>query len=198
MTYVREIEPRLTPYRPVAPQTPAEALIEWVRDLEEELAARLAVAGEALLPWQPHPDMNSPAVAAWHVIRWLDVLATRAFDPSSAPADELWHSGGWSHRTGYDPSGLGFLGLGTLTGYTTAEMRAVPVLAADDLRRYLEQCARVLIGAIEELGSSLTRPIDGLGLSPYQMISGTVQGSFGHLGEIDTLAMLYATGSVAG
>ena len=169
--------------------------MEWVHDLEEELAARLEVAGPAVLQWQPHPDMNSPAVTAWHVIRWLDVLATRAFDASSSPADELWHSRGWRQQTGYDPTGVGFLGLGTLTGYTPAEMRAVPTMASADLQRYLAQAATGLVESIDALGASLTRSIDGLGLSPYQMISGTVQGSFGHLGEIDALAVLHATRS---
>jgi hypothetical protein len=189
--YVKDIEPRLTPYRPVAPSTAAEALTEWLRDLEEELAARLEQIGSPTLAWQPHPDMNSPAVTAWHIARWLDVLATRAFAPAG-PDDELWHTLGWRQRTGYDPSGVGFLGLGTLTGYTPSEMRAVPEMSAEDLQTYASQAADQLATRIAELGEVLFRTIDGLDLSPYQMISGTLQGSFGHLGEIDALAMLHA------
>ncbi len=79
MTYVDEIEPRLTSFRPVAPDSPAEVLAEWCRDLEDELAARLRLVTPEELQWQPHPDSNSAGVTIWHVARWIDVLGTRAF-----------------------------------------------------------------------------------------------------------------------
>jgi DinB family protein len=187
-TYVDSIEPRLTPMRPVAPLSSAEALSEWCRDLDAELGERLRLMTPEELAWQPHADANSPAVTAWHVARWLDVLATRAFTGGSAGAD-LWHTEGWRDTTGYEPDGIGFLGLGTLTGYTPAEMRAVPVLAGRDLRKYLSQSVERLVGQITELGASLVggeQPQH----SPYNSISSTLQGSFGHVGEIDALVSL--------
>jgi hypothetical protein len=132
-TYVDSIEPRLTPYRPAAPATTAESLTEWCRDLHEELTARVALLTPEDLAWQSHPDANSAGVTVWHVTRWLDVLATRAFTGRDAAAD-LWHTAGYRRTTGYEPDGIGYLGLGTLTGYTPEEMRDIPALPGELLR----------------------------------------------------------------
>jgi hypothetical protein len=190
MTYVDDIEPRLTPYRPARPQTTAEALVEWCRDLEEELVARLERMSDEDLRWSPHPDANNAGVTVWHVARWIDFLGTRAFTGSPA-ADDLWHREGWKDRTGYEPDGIGFLGVGALTGYTPEEMRAVPALSAVDLAAYLGQSIAALVDRIGELGEAVLEP-GPLGYSPYQLISGTLQGSFGHVGEIDALVALRA------
>ena len=190
MTYVETIEPRLTPHRPVAPLDVAAVLVEWCRDLEQEMAARLQLMTPEDLTWQPHPHSNSAGVTVWHVARWLDVLATRAFTGQSAQ-DDLWHTEGWRDLTDYEPDGIGYLGLGTLTGYTPQEMRAVPALPADALGRYLSQSTARLIEQIGLLDGKL-RQVPGHRLSPYQTIAGTLQGSFGHIGEIDTLVALRA------
>jgi DinB superfamily len=190
VTYVETIEPRLTPPRAVRPGTAAEVLVAWCRDLEQELVARLRLVSAADLRWQPHPDSNSVAVTAWHVGRWLDVLGTRAFTGRPAAAD-LWHLDGWREATAYEPDGLGYLGLGTLTGYTPAEMRAVPVLDAPDLIRYLSRGTDALVDRIGELGGSVTGG-PRAERSPYTTIATTLQGSFGHVGEIDALVALRA------
>jgi len=190
MTYVESIEPRLTPYRPVAPLDVAAVFVEWCRDLEQELAARLRLMTPEDLTWQPHPHSNSPGVTVWHVARWLDVLATRSFTGRAAQ-DDLWHTEGWRDMTGYEPDGIGYLGLGTLTGYTPQEMWAVPALPADALGTYLSQSTARLIEQIELLDGRL-RQAPGHKLSPYQTIAATLQGSFGHVGEIDTLVALRA------
>jgi hypothetical protein len=191
MTYVQTIEPRLTPHRPSAPASTAEAIVEWTRDLQEELAARLALIAPEELVWQPHPDANSAGVTVWHVARWLDVLGTRVFTGRSKDHD-VWHRDGWRTRTGYEPEGIGYLGLGTLTGYTPAQMRDVPQLSADDLRSYLARSAEALVERTRELADVLVQPLAGLDLSPYQLIGSTLQGSFGHVGEVDALVALRA------
>lgn len=143
--------------------------MEWCHDLEQEPAARLRLVSREELQWQPHPDSNSVGVTVWHVSRWLDVLGSRTF--TGLPArDELWHAEGWQEATGYDPSGLGFLGLGTLTGYTPEQMRAVPVMDTGALSSYLSQSACRLVAQIASLGSSRLQVAGPQGLSPYQLI----------------------------
>jgi|tagenome__1003787_1003787.scaffolds.fasta_scaffold19535680_1 hypothetical protein len=195
-TYVDLIEPRLTPPRPVTPGDAAAVLIEWTRDLEEELAARLELMSPDDLRWAPHPDANSTGVTIWHVTRFLDFRATRAFTGAPATAD-IWHTHGWREHTGYEPDGLGWQGLGLLTGYTPEQMRAVPALDAGALGRYLTQASDQLVAQIDQLRDDIhhveanrlhvagRRP-----LTPYQTIGSTLQGSFGHVGEIDTLVAL--------
>ena len=191
MTYVDEIEPRLTPLRTDTPVGAAQALVHWCQDLEQELTARLGLVSPDELSWQPHPDSNSAAVTVWHVARWFDVLGSRAF--TGRPArDDLWHTKGWLELTGYEPDGIGFAGLGTLTGYTPEEMRAVPVMDAPSLSLYFAQSSARLIEHITELDDELLRAPGASGLSPYTAISGTVQGSFGHIGEIDALIALHS------
>lgn len=188
-TYVHGIEPRLTPLRPATPGRAFEVLVEWSLDLEEELAARLELMAPEDLAWQPHPDANSPGVTVWHVARWLDVLATRIL-PEPPRQQDLWHSDGWAERTGYEPGGVGFLGLGTLTGYTPEEMRAVPQLDADELREYLSRAVLALIEELRSAGDAVTVVRPALGASPYLLVGSTLQGSFGHVGEIDALVAL--------
>lgn len=190
-TYVDTIEPRLTPPRDVAPAHVAEVLVEWCRDLTQELTARLGLVTPDDLGWQPHPDSNSIAVTVWHVARWVDVKATRSFTGRPASAD-LWHAQRWREVTGYEPDGLGFLGLGTLTGYTPEQMRAVPVMDAQDLSRYLTQATDRLAEQIQHIGDAVLTRTGQQQLSPYQSISSLLQGSFGHVGEIDTLVALRA------
>lgn len=189
MVYVYGIEPRLTPLRPASPDAPAQVLVEWAFDLEEELAARLELMSPDELHWQPHPDANSPGVTVWHVARWLDVLATVLL-PDPPQREDLWHSRGWAERTGYEPRGVGFLGLGTLTGYSPEEMRAVPKLDADDLHAYLAQAVDALVDELRSTGDAVTEPRPALGASPFSLVGSTLQGSFGHVGEIDALVAL--------
>lgn len=196
MTYVDTIEPRLTPARDVHPGDAAEVLAEWTRDLEQEISARLALLSLDELYWQPHPNSNSAGVTVWHVARFLDFRATRAFTGSS-PSDDIWHTAGWRDRTGYEPDGLGWLGLGLLTGYSPEEMRAVPRLNVEELGMYLAQSSQRLVEQIKCLRNDIHHieanrlPVPGRRpLTPYQTIGSTLQGSFGHVGEIDTLVAL--------
>jgi hypothetical protein len=68
-TYVETIEPRLTPLRDVCPITTAETLIEWCRDLVQELAARLELVTPEDLSWRPHRDSNYITVTVRHIAR---------------------------------------------------------------------------------------------------------------------------------
>lgn len=189
MTYVQKIEPRLTAYREAAPAHTAEALVEWLRDLEEETVARLEAIGPETLRWRPHPDANNVSVTVWHLCRWFDYLANETF--AVTPRTQLWYRTGWHERTGYDPAGVGFLGAGALTGYTVEEMRAVPDMTADELCSYLRESVSELGDVLQGMGECLFTPTV-LGLTPYQIVSGALQGAFGHVGEIDTIVSLEA------
>ena len=189
MNYVPRIEPRLTPYRPSAPASSRESLMEWLRDLEQESVARLDLMSEGEARWTPHPDANDAAVTFWHIGRWLDVLAATTMATSPSPGVQIWARDGWTELTGYDPSGIGYLGLGTLTGYTPEEMRAVPRLTTTELSAYLRATVTALEGVLGDIEQADLLRDNGLG-SPFQILGGTLQGSFGHLGEVDCLVAL--------
>jgi hypothetical protein len=184
-----KFEPRLTAIRGVNPTSTGAVLVEWTRDLDEELEARCHRLSDDQLKTQFHPDLNSVAVTVWHVARWLDVVGTRFFTSKPASA-EVWHEAGWLRKTGYDPSGIGYQGLGVLTGYTPEQMRSVPALDGSSLAEYLRQSASRLIEQIGSLGARLFDQVPNIGVSPYQVIGATLQGGFGHVGEIDALVAL--------
>jgi hypothetical protein len=167
--------------------------VELLADLVAYLASsvRKAVAGlsRAELTWHPDAEGNSIGITVWHVSRWLDVLTMRVYEGRPA-SEEQWFTRGWAQKTGYDPRGIGYLGLGALTGYTWAEVVAVPFLGADDLLMYLDQVSEALRQQLLSLPEgALDRPAPGLqdGRTLYQRTRSILAGCFGHLGEIEAL-----------
>lgn len=123
--------------------------------------------------------MNSIGDTVWHIARWLDLLDMWLRGATSET--QRWLADGWAERTGYDPRGLGTDGLGAISGYTFAEVEAIPKLRADQLRAYLGAVCAALIPRL--------RDADDATATRY---GGAVQGAFGHLGEIAALRTLYA------
>ncbi|MFF5261744.1 DinB family protein [Actinomadura viridis] len=191
VNYVPAIEPRLTAHRPATPTTTTETLVEWLLDLEQEAVARLELLTDAECGFSPHPDANDADVTFWHIARWLDVLAATGAVTAPKPSTQVWHRDGFADEYGYDPTGIGYLGLGTLTGYTPGEMRAVPRLGPAALTRYLRASTTELCEVLTGFDAERINHDQGFG-SPYQIVGGTLQGSFGHLGEIDCLVALQA------
>jgi hypothetical protein len=158
--------------------TRGEVLAEWVADLRAALERQLARTPDGALHWRPASEMNSMGDTVWHIARWLDLVAM--WLASGAPETQHWIADGWAARTGYDPRGIGTDGLGVVSGYTFAEVEAIPKLRSDQLRAYL---AAVCDDVIPRL-----RRVDDAAAHRYQDV---VQGTFGHLGEIAALRTLF-------
>jgi hypothetical protein len=175
------------------PSTPAAVLAAWLNDLTTMVHHHIADLSADELAFQPDPQGNSIGVTVWHFSRWLDVIG-RAFT-GEPPSAELWHTRGWAARTGYDPTGIGYQGLGVLTGYTWAEVTQVPALSAAELLDYLGQVTDRLLSALDQMPAEvLHSPAPGLGgtRSRYSRLSAVLQGSFGHVGEIEALKAMRA------
>jgi hypothetical protein len=171
-----------------APSTPAAVLAAWLGDLTAMVHEQIAGLSADELAFQPDPQGNSIGVTVWHFSRWLDEVG-RAFT-GQPPSAALWHTGGWAARTGYDPTGIGYEGLGVLTGYTWTEVTQVPALSAAELLDYLGQVTDRLLGQLDSMPTeALHAPAPGLGgtRSRYARLSAVLQGSFGHVGEIEAL-----------
>ena len=153
-------------------------LAEWVTDLHAVIERQLARTPDAALHWRPAKETNSIGDTVWHIARWLDLVCM--WLENAAPERQHWMADGWAERTGYDPRGVGTDGLGAISGYTFAEVEAVPKLRADQLREYLDVvCADVI---------PRLRGADDTAARRYK---GVVQGTFSHLGEIATIRTLY-------
>ena len=152
-------------------------MAKWFEDIGAGLRRRIADLDESALEWRADDRGNNVRETAWHMARWIDVLAR--LSTGAQQSEERWFADGWAERTGYDPRGLGDGGLGALTGYTFAEVLAIPRLDSRDLLEYLgaviPPLAERLRGAVEDearLVRGATRILQGL---------------FAHLGEIDAL-----------
>jgi len=171
------------------PYTPTEILSVWLRDLGVYIRTRIENLDADSLAFRPDPGGNSVGVTIWHFTRWLDVIAHRVF-LDGAVESELWHANGWARESGYDPRGLGYRGLGVVTGYTIEAVNQIPALRAAELIEYYDQVADRLRELLRDMTiEQLHQTAPGLGAerSRYSWLSVVLQGSFGHIGEVDAL-----------
>jgi len=155
-----------------------EMLAEWIGDLRGALERQLDRTPDAALHWRPAKDMNSIGDTVWHIARWLDLVTM--WLENGAAETQHWIKDGWAERTGYDPRGIGTDGLGAISGYSFAEVEAIPKLRRDQLRAYL--------GAVCDDVIPRLRAADDVAAARYK---GVVQGTLGHLGEISALRTLF-------
>ena len=127
-----------------------ELLAEWVEDFAHDVRSEIEDLSPEDLAWQTDPQANSIGVTVWHVSRWLDLLTVRALQNRS-PEEEQWHTEGWAAKTGYDPRGIGYRGLGAITGYTWEEVQAIPPLSADEWVKLILKGCLWHLGEIQAL-----------------------------------------------
>ncbi|HLZ57779.1 MAG TPA: DinB family protein [Ktedonosporobacter sp.] len=171
--------------------TDRDVLADLVSYIAKETRLLLTDMSPEELAWQPDAQGNSIGVTVWHYSRWLDLLVVRLLENRPAE-EEQWHTQGWAANTGYDPRGIGFRGLGAITGYTQQEVAAIPLLSGEDLLTYLDQVCSALRGHLLSMPEgTLSSAARGYPKgTAYQTIMGPVLGSIGHLGEIEALKVL--------
>jgi hypothetical protein len=171
-----------------------ELLADLVQHLAQQVREEVENLSAEELAWQPDSEANSIGVTVWHFSRWLDLLGVRAFENRPAE-EEQWYTRGWAEQTGYRPLGIGYAGLGAITGYTQEEVKAIPPLPASGLLAYLEQVSEALrqkILALPDGGLEQTAPGLGGKRTYYQFVKPILMGSFGHVGEIAALKAMHA------
>jgi hypothetical protein len=169
--------------------TDVELVIDLIQELVRQVTQSVKSSDREELTWQPDPQGNNIAVTVWHFTRWLDVLTVRAFQ-NRPPEEEQWFTRGWHEQTRYDPRGIGTLGIGALTGYTWAEVEAVPILSAQELLQYLGTVTEAMheyLRAMPEGGLFQLAPGLGGDRTVYDWLKEIVTGSYRHVGEILTL-----------
>ena len=176
------------------PQTTPEFLRDLVTRLRRSTLSRLKRASPEALYWQPDGEANSIGVTIWHYTRWFDLFGTAVLVGGDI-ADQHWFRDGWRERTGYDPRGIGYGGYGLITGYTVAEMQAVPHLSAADLGTYHGAAMDATLAALaKDDAASLAQPlrIGDDEDSRFEQVLGLILGANRHLGEIDALMSLHS------
>ncbi|MEZ4712818.1 MAG: DinB family protein [Caldilineaceae bacterium] len=180
--------------------TAKEILLDLLDDFTGALHWVIKNLSTAALSWRPDDEANSIGVTVWHICRSLDVLTTRVLQNRTF-TEEIWHTGGWAQKTGYDPHGIGFAGWGTLARFTRAEVDAIPVLSADELLTYFEQTVAGLRAHLNTMPlKDLYQPPTGWpdptqsAYQPetaYRAIRGILMDTREHLGEIKALKAMW-------
>jgi hypothetical protein len=155
-----------------------ELLGEWVADLRAALERELSKTTDEALHWRPGREMNSIGDTVWHVARWLDLVSM--WLQNAAPERQRWIADGWAEQTGYDPRGIGTDGIGAISGYTFAEVEAIPKLRRDQLLQYLGSVSDDLVVRLRDADESASKR--------YKRV---LQGTFAHVGEIAAIRTLY-------
>lgn len=173
-----------------------ELIADWLNDLSRSIHRAVENLAPEELAWQPDAEANNIGVTVWHVSRWLDISNIRILQ--DRPADEeQWQTRGWAKKTGYNPRGIGYEGLGAVTGYTQDEVKVIPVLTAADQLAYFDQvCEALRVRFLSVSEEELNRPVTAFGTKPrtrsvYAWTKGIMQGSFGHVGEIFAIRAMY-------
>ncbi len=173
--------------------TDVEVWIDMLNGLHRWTHGALEDEPAAALVWQPDEEANSIIVTLWHVSRALDLLKVRLLEGRAAE-EELWFSSGWAARTGYDPRGLGWSGMGNLAGYTQQEVAAVPLLPLKELLDYFDQACAALSTCLAELpAEQLYGPlVDFPGEPPRcAMVRNFLMDGLGHLGEMRAILAMW-------
>jgi hypothetical protein len=170
-----------------------DVIIDLLEDNRRRLRRVLGQIDAACLHWSPEPGANSIGVTVWHMGRLFDVFFTQQAlgEPS---ARECWFSKGWAEKSGYDPRGIGSDGWGSVNGYTSEQVAAIPRFSKAQLLAYFDDVHNtvktyVSHTPIEEL---LTPGASFQGrFSKYQCIQMALMDNARHLGEIFALKAMW-------
>ena len=177
-----------------------EVYADLIATLAQRTRKAIGKLSAEQLAWQPDAEGNSIGVTVWHVARWIDV--TNRILRDTPASEEFWLMKGWAERTGYNPQGIGFLGLGAVTGYTQQEVKAIPPLSAEELLSYLDQscealCAYLLaLPSFEPLRETVPEWSVQTPWTKYQLLKDVYTGVAGHMGEIDALKAMMKRASI--
>lgn len=166
-----------------------ELLLDWLDTLAARLIEEIEDTSVAAFTWQPDATANSIALTLWHIGRAWDVLTVRVLHQGPV-IEEIWQQAGWRQRTGYDPTGKGWDGLGNLAGYTPAEVAEVPKQTKEELLTYLQQVYQPLRAAVAKLEpDELFTIVEEQSL--YDWISNFLRDGYEHLGEIKAIKAMW-------
>ena len=166
-----------------------DVLIDLLEDNRRRLHRTLDGMSDNCLRRKLHPEANSIAVTVWHMGRLFDVFLTRQAE--GEPAEhETWFARGWAEKTGYDPRGIGQYGWGSVNGYTSEEVAAIPHMSREQLLGYLDDVYDTVKEYLRRVSNkelqAFAAGFEGQ-YSRYQCIQMALMDNVRHLGEVFSL-----------
>lgn len=158
---------------------------QQIDEMSQMLLQQVGVLDDATLAKRPGPALNPVGFIHWHILRVWD-LDLNWLIKGGAPTDDARHRGGYSEELDYSPDGIGTGGMGIGTGYTDAEVDAVPYRAGvlaryqqillDETRAYLSTAT------LDDLSREF--PLRGQPTTVAARLQHTIGHSWNHIGEI--------------
>jgi hypothetical protein len=139
-----------------------------------------------LLYKRPAPSANTVGFLYWHILRIWD-LDLNHLVKQQGPDEDLWHRGGYSEKSGYNPDGKGLSRLaGMGLGYSDEEVDEVSAASLDALHDYHD----ALMAETKEFlssGNDLRAEFSIAGrpaMTPAQRMQHLVGHTYGHVGDV--------------
>jgi hypothetical protein len=172
----------------------AQILLDLLETQQKAINSEFSDLSDEALNWRPDAEANSIGITLWHLGRVADFALSHRLE--GRPVEEQrWFSGGWAEKTGYDPCGIGAGGMGILTGYSQAEVAALPALGGADLLAYHNEVYESLLDHVRQLPEGgLDEPVPGEGQQRshffwYRII---LVDAMRHLGEMQALKAMWS------
>ncbi|MCP4139133.1 MAG: DinB family protein [Chloroflexi bacterium] len=171
--------------------TSKDTLIDLMDAYKRGVHAALKDLPQEALVWQPDDEANHIAVTIWHLGRVMDSVKAVRMEAAD-PSEQLWFKEGWAEKYDYDPRGIGDGGTGILTGYSVEEMLAVPVMSAEDMQSYFDQCFQAVYDFLEKSTSeSLQENSPGSERKFYFWVKICIIDGTRHTGELLALRSMW-------
>lgn len=160
---------------------------EQLDTLNDQIKAEFDNIDSGLLYRRPAPSANNAGFLYWHILRIWDLDINHLIKGQN-PADDLWHRGGYSEKSGYNPDGKGPSRLeGMGMGYSDAQVDEVNI-PLDVLRNYHDELmaetnAYLETASSDDLRAEFNHPVRGP-LTAAIRLQHLVGHSYSHLGDI--------------
>ncbi|MEZ4521442.1 MAG: DinB family protein [Thermomicrobiales bacterium] len=166
----------------------AVAYREMIQGASDAIASRVAEVPADKLHARPGDGLNPVGWNYWHALRVWD-LDLNWLIKGQDTAEDAWHRGNFSEKSGYNPDGIGLRGTGIGLGYSDEEVDALNVISADVLKEYHEMLLAETMAYLDGADDAeIRREFPGLAgrgdTSVAVRLQHLVTHTWGHIGEL--------------
>ena len=163
-----------------------------------DLWASISTVDDVAFSQRPTSTGNPINFTYFHVLRhWDRDINVRIL--ARDPEQDTWHRGDFAAKSGYDPMGKGFNGMGTGYGYTAEDVDGVTATrtALMDYQRMLHKETLALLDTLDESDLTIERPSpSGSVLTTAGRLQHLITHTYIHVGDIEYIKGLLGTPNV--
>ena len=167
----------------------ATAYREMIQTASDAIASRVASVPDDKLHERPGPSLNPVGWNYWHALRIWD-LDFNWLIKGQNPAEDAWHRGDFTAKSGYNPDGTGLRVTGVGFGQSDAEVDELAVIEKSVLDEYREMLLAETLSYLESADDDEIRRMVPRVLNPNEKTSvaaqlqHTITHIWNHTGEL--------------